>query len=81
MHQPSIEADTEFHVGQIVELHATVCTAPCESDCGCREMVSRNGHQGAVLAVQPPMFGGEPHYRVDGIDSVLYAYELRAVKL
>ena len=80
MQQPSIDQDQEFHVGDIVELHATVCRTYCESDCGCREMVARNGHQGAVLNVQHSLFGGEPYYRVDGLDFLIYGHELRAVQ-
>ncbi len=74
--------DTEYQIGDIVELHAEVCTCPCEPDCGCREMVALNGHQGEVLAVQHPLcrLTGLPYYQVDGLDFVVYADELRAVQ-
>jgi hypothetical protein len=80
--QPSIDLEHQYHVGQLVELHAEICTAPCESDCGCREMVARNGHQGAVLNVQPPLsrLAGVPYYQVDGLDWVVYGDELRTVE-
>jgi hypothetical protein len=72
--------DTDFQVGQLVELQAEPCRLPCEPDCGCRELAARNGHLGHVLNVQPPLIGGEPYYQVEGIDQVLYAYELRAAR-
>lgn len=71
--------ETEYRVGELVELHATICDYPCPDDCGCLSLAARNGHQGAVLAVQPPMFGGVAYYQVDGIDSLVYGDELRAV--
>lgn len=80
MQQPSIDLEQEFHVGQLVELQASLCTAPCEQDCGCREQVARNGHVGEIVAVHTPMFGGAGYYQVDGLDWLIYGDELRAVQ-
>ena len=73
--------DTDYQVGDIVELHAEICRTPCENDCACRALAARNGHTGPILNVQPPLFGGEAYYQIDGIDQLLYAYELRAATL
>jgi hypothetical protein len=70
--------DTDYQVGDIVELCAEPCRTRCENDCACRALAARNGHTGHVLNVQAPLFGGEAYYQVDGIDQLLYAYELRA---
>lgn len=75
---PSSITETDYQVGQLVELQAELCRLPCEDDCGCREQVAHNGHQGVVLNAYPTA-AGDGYYRVDGLAWLAYGDELRAV--
>lgn len=77
---PSTTHDTDFHVGQIVELQAQPCRLPCPADCGCVTQAARNGHQGAVLNIQLSLDDANDYYQIDGLDFIVYGDELRAVE-